>query len=60
MHLKEILSYLVRFPSEKINAYPVSDLLILGEVNASLVMPVGDRLQVVDTPSAQCQKIQLP
>jgi putative SOS response-associated peptidase YedK len=51
MHLSEILRYLVRFPSEKMNAYPVSDSVTLGEVDdASLVMPIGERLQVEDTP----------
>lgn len=51
MHLSEILRYLIKFPSEKMNAYPVSEKAHADGVNdVSLIMPIGDRLQVEETP----------
>jgi putative SOS response-associated peptidase YedK len=44
--LSEVLRYLVQFPSEKMNAYPVSDLVDLGGFNdPSLLRPIGEKLQ---------------
>jgi len=46
LHLSEILTYLVSFPSEKMNAYPVSGLIDLGGVNdPTLLKPIGEKLQ---------------
>lgn len=50
MHLSEILSHLVPFPSEKMNAYPVSEKVNSGVNEASLLIPCGEKLQVEATP----------
>jgi putative SOS response-associated peptidase YedK len=44
--LSDVLHMLRRYPSEKMNGYPVSELINTPGVNEpSLITPVGDRLQ---------------
>lgn len=44
--VSDVLRYLVQCPSEKMNAYPVSDLVMVGEFNdSSLLRPIGEKLQ---------------
>jgi putative SOS response-associated peptidase YedK len=51
LHLSEILRYFVPFPSEKMNAYPVSALVNSDEINdASLLNPIGEKLQLENSP----------
>ena len=49
--LSEVLRYLVQCPSEKMNAYPVSDLVNVGGYNdTSMLKPIGEKLQKESTP----------
>jgi len=50
LHLSEILSFLVPFPSEKMNAYPVNVLVSYGANDVSLLTPCGEKLQAELTP----------
>jgi hypothetical protein len=50
LHLSEILSFLVPFPSEKMNAYPVNGKCSEGGNDVSLIMPCGEKLQTEVTP----------
>ena len=50
LHLSEILSFLVPFPSEKMNAYPVNGLVSPGVNDVSLLTPCGEKLQAELTP----------
>ena len=46
-HLSEVLGMLTQFTSEKINAYPVSDLVnVATEKYISMITPMGKRLQI--------------
>lgn len=50
--LSKVLSYLQPFPSEKMNAYPVSDLVNVDRVNdLSLLKPIGEKLQKEELPA---------
>ncbi len=50
--LSKVLSYLVTFPSEKMNAYPVSEMVNMGGVNdISLLRPIGEKLQKEELPA---------
>lgn len=49
--LSDVLRMLKQFPSEKMNAYPVSDLVEKPRVNdISMIKPIGERLQVEAKP----------
>lgn len=49
--LSEILRFLVPFPSQKMNAYPVTALVNSDEINdASLLIPAGEKLQLENNP----------
>ena len=49
--LSKVLNYLVTFPSEKMNAYPVSELInINGVKDSSMLKPIGEKLQKEFTP----------
>lgn len=50
LHLSDILRFLTPFPSEKMNAYPVSEKLHTGVNDASLLIPCGEKLQVEAEP----------
>jgi putative SOS response-associated peptidase YedK len=46
LHLSEVLRFLVPFPSKKMNAYPVSDLVNKGGINdPSILKPIGEKLR---------------
>lgn len=45
-HLSKVLGMLNQFPSEQMNAYPISDLVDNPEINdISILQPIGDKLQ---------------
>ena len=45
-NLSDVLKMLIPFPSEKMNAYPVSELVNTSEINdISMLNPVGEKLQ---------------
>ena len=49
--LSKVLSYLEPFPSEKMNAYPIPDLVNIKGVNdPSMLRPIGEKLQIESTP----------
>lgn len=51
-HLSEVLRMLIPFASEKMNAFPISDLVdISGENSASILNPVGEKLQSEEQPT---------
>lgn len=52
-HLSEVLGMLNQFPSEQMNAYPISDMVDNPGINEiSMINPIGDRLQSeVESPS---------
>ena len=50
--LSKVLTYLVAFPSEKMNAYPVSEMANANGVNdISLLKPIGEKLQKEELPA---------
>jgi putative SOS response-associated peptidase YedK len=50
-HLSEVLGMLNQFPSEQMNAYPISDLVDNPEINEiSMINPIGDKLQSAVEP----------
>lgn len=57
LHLSQILQFLAPFHSEKMYAYPMSNLANLGVVNdASMIIPIGEKLQVEYTPMLTVRK----
>jgi hypothetical protein len=51
-HLSEVLRLLNQYPSEKMNAFPVSDQIdIPGTNDATLVNPIGEKLQSEEQPT---------
>ena len=49
--LSKVLNYLVPFSAEKMNAYPVSEMVNVGGVNdISLLKPIGEKLRIESTP----------
>ena len=49
--LSKVLNFLEPFPSDKMNAYPVSDLVnVVGVNDPSLIRPIGEKLQIEKTP----------
>jgi len=51
LHLSEVLRYLVPYPSDKMNAYPVSSMTDAEGMNEpSLIVPTGERLQEEEKP----------
>ena len=49
--LSKVLGMLNEYSSEKMNAYPVSDMVLNSEVNdKSLIQPIGERLQQIVIP----------
>jgi putative SOS response-associated peptidase YedK len=51
-HLSELLAMMNQFPSEKMNAYPVSEMVNTSGINeACLVSPVGEKLQSEEQPT---------
>lgn len=50
--LSKVLNYLVPFSSEKMNAYPVSEMVNMDGVNdISLLKPIGEKLQKEELPA---------
>ena len=50
-HLSDVLRLLNPYPAEKMNAYPVSELVNVEDLNErSLLNPVGDKLQIESNP----------
>lgn len=46
-HLSDVLRLLVPYPSERMNAYPVSEMVSIPEINdPSMLNPVGE--QIID------------
>jgi len=55
--LSQVLGMLNEYPSEKMNAYPVSDLVLNSEVNdTSLVQPISERLKQIVMPQPVLQR----
>jgi putative SOS response-associated peptidase YedK len=51
LHLSEVLRYLGPYPSDKMNAYPVADLVNGDNVNeAKMIEPIGEKLQDETVP----------
>lgn len=49
--LSRVLGMLNEYPSEKMNAYPINDLVLNSEINdKSLIQPIGDRLKQIVIP----------
>jgi len=45
-HLSQVLGMLNQFPSQQMNAYPISDLVDNSEINdISMIYPIGNKLQ---------------
>lgn len=50
-HLSDVLRLLVSYPSEKMNAYPVSDMVSIQGLNdPSMVNPIGEKLLIETSP----------
>jgi putative SOS response-associated peptidase YedK len=51
-HLSDVLRLLVAYPAEKMNAYPVSEMINIPGINDPLMLnPIGDKIQTEINPT---------